>query len=525
MSRFTRRTVLKNAAGGALVLGAGGVLAGRGSANLGGTSSSRAAAGKPRHGGTLRVGLTGGTSADNADPNVASGQISFLTVSCLYDNIVWQNTSGQPVLRAAEEITPNKDATVWTIRLRKGMLFHDGREATAADLIYSIARIYNPKNPGQGLPSILGINMREVKALDRYTVRVPFSRAYATFIDNQATQSMITLLPRGFDPKKPIGTGPFKLVSLSPGQQVVMARNEHYWNDPLPYVDKLILTNYSDEISKVNALLGGQVDAVGLLSQDVLGAVTGSGKKVVISDGGGWNPLVMRTDTAPFTDVRVRQAFRLMVDRPKMMKLLFGGHGTLGNDVFIARWSRQYDRSLPQRAQDIEQAKSLLKAAGRDGMTVELVVSNIGQGTVNMAQLFAQDASAAGVKVKLRTVTPTEFFGPEFLQRSFTTDFWYNYSYFTSAANSIAPGAPFNETHWNDPKWTKLYKQALATVDVAKRTEIGRELQKIDWKRGGYIVPMFPPVIDGYAPNVHGAVQSRTGQTFNMGDFEHLWLS
>ena len=70
-----------------------------------------------------------------------------------------------------------------------------------------------------------------------------------------------------------------------------------------------------------------------------------------------------------------------------------------------------------------------------------------------------------------------------------------------------------------------LYAQALATVDEAKRNEIGHELQKIDNERGGYIIPMFPPVIDAYASNVHGAVQSRTGQTFNMGDFHHLWMS
>ena len=94
----------------------------------------------------------------------------------------------------------------------------------------------------------------------------------------------------------------------------------------------------------VNALLGGQVDVINELSQDVLGTVTGSGKKAVISPGGGWNPFTMRVDQAPFNDVRVRQAFRLR-GRPKQdaVETVFGGHGTIGNDVFCDLAHRSYD--------------------------------------------------------------------------------------------------------------------------------------------------------------------------------------
>src|SRR6201985_2490738 len=107
----------------------------------------------------------------------------------------------------------------------------------------------------------------------------------------------------------------------------------------------------------------------------------------------------MRVDMAPFTDVRVRQAFRLMVDREKMNRLVFGGHGTHGNVVFSI-WDTDYDHSLPQRQQDIAQAKSLLKQAGHENLTIQLVTADIAQGTVNMAQLLAQDAAQAGVTVQ-----------------------------------------------------------------------------------------------------------------------------
>jgi peptide/nickel transport system substrate-binding protein len=354
MNPMTRRQLLETATKGGLALGAGGLLASCGSASS--SVGSQAGTSTPRHGGTLRAGLTGGSSSDTLDPNTMVNNVDAARVANLYDTLVWTDAEGRPELRLAEEMTPNKDATVWTIRLRKDATFHDGRGVTADDLIFSIHRILNPKSPGQAASMLRGLDSAGIKKLDRYTISVPFSHRYSTFLESQANNAVtIYVLPTDFDPKHPIGTGPFKFVSFTPGQESVFARNESYWEQPLPYVDQLVMTDFGDEVSQVNALLSGQVDAVNLLSQDVMGTVTSSGKQIVISLGGGWNPFTMRVDSPPFNDVRVRQAFRLIVDRPKMMELVFGGHGTLGNDVFSI-WSSEYDHGIPQRRQDIPQA-------------------------------------------------------------------------------------------------------------------------------------------------------------------------
>ena len=200
------------------------------------------------------------------------------------------------------------------------------------------------------------------------------------------------------------------------------------------------MTDYADETSQVNSLLSGQVDVVNLLSQATLGTVTGSGKKVVISPGGGWNPFTMRVDAAPFDDVRVRQAFRFAVDREKMLQAVFGGHGTLGNDIF-AIWAPEYDRSIPQRTFDPEQAKSLLKAAGQSNLSIQLVTGDIAQGVVNMAEVFVSQAAAAGIKVQLRQVTVTDFYGPNYLKWVFAQDFWYYQPYFAQANQATLPGS------------------------------------------------------------------------------------
>jgi peptide/nickel transport system substrate-binding protein len=524
MKSITRRELLRDAGRGGLALGAGGLIAACGSSSPKTSTAAIKTSSAPRHGGTLTAGLIGGSSSDTLDPNSPVNNTDYARVANLYDSLVWQDAQGLPYLRVAEEMTPNKDATAWTIRLRKGVLFHDGREATAEDLIFSLKRVANPKAPGEAANALRGIDTAAIRKLDRYTVSVPFSRPYSILYEALANNITVYLVPVGFDPKNPIGTGPFKYVSFTPGQRSVFARWEHYWDQPRPYVDQLVMVDYSDSSSQLNALLSGQVDCVNLLSQDVISSVTSGGKRVVISDGGGWNPFTMRVDQAPFTDVRVRQAFRLMVDRPKMLDIVFGGHGTIGNDVF-GIWDPAYDHALPQRVQDIEQAKHLLRSAGRAGMSIELVTADIAQGVVNMAEVFAEDAAQAGVKVTLRQVTPTEFYGPNYLKWVFAQDYWYYQPYLPQVQQATLPTSPFNECHFDNPRYNALFQEALGTLDPAKRVAIAREMQMIDYTEGGYIIPFFPPVIDGYAPHVAGIVASKTGSSFNDWDFRSLWIT
>ena len=87
------------------------------------------------------------------------------------------------------------------------------------------------------------------------------------------------------------------------------------------------------------------------------------------------------------------------------------------------------------------------------------------------------------------------------------------------------PTAPFNETHWHNDRYDSLYSQAIATVDDSLRTELAHEMQRIDYTEGGYIIPFFPPVIDGYGSNVNGLVPSKGGLSLNSYDFKQLWLS
>jgi peptide/nickel transport system substrate-binding protein len=521
---ITRRDALRQAASGTLAVAAAGSLAACGSSSSASSATSTGRAGAPRRGGALKVGMTGGGGTDTLSSFNAVTAPDYARAVQLYEPLVRMNAQGHPELALAEELSPNHDATRWDIRLHQGATFHNGKDVTAADVLYTLQAITNPKSPGEAASSLARLNVPQAKQLDKYTLSVPCHAPFATFPQALSIVSFSGIVPVGYDVHHPIGAGPFKMGTFTPGTQSTFERFADYWKSPLPYADSLVITEFADETSQVNALLAGQLDAITFLSAASINQVQGNGHQVVISPGGGWNPFVMRTDLAPFNDVRVRQALRLVVDRQAMLNTVFLGHGTLGNDV-MGIWAPEYDHSLPQRTQDLEQAKSLLKAAGRENLTLQLVVADVAQGVLASAQVFAQQAQGAGVTVNLRQTTVTNFFGPNYLHWQFSMDQWYYDLYFPAVALATIPTAPFWETHYDNPRYTSLYNRGVATLDESARADLAHEMQHIEYTDGPYIIPFFAPVIDGHSRHVQGAVPAKNGAPFNEFDFKSLWLA
>jgi peptide/nickel transport system substrate-binding protein len=520
----SRRDFLKTglAAGAGGLLG-GALLSGCGTGNVV-RANTASTAGKARKGGTLRAGLTGGSTADTLDPLNAITNVDFSRIDNLYEPLIGLTPEAQPVFVLAQELTPNAKATEWTLRVAPGITFHNGKTLTADDVIYTFQQILNPKAPAAAAAGLASIDAKNMTKLDTYTVRIPCTRPFATLHQALAIPGYSDVIPVGYNPAAPVGTGPFRLKSFSPGTQSTFARYDGYWQSGLPYLDEIVITDYSDETSQVNALLAGQVDVVNLLSEDVISEVQGQGKSVLVSAGGGWNPFTMRVDAGTFSDVRVRQAMRLAIDRQQMLDLVFGGYGTLGNDVF-GIWAPEYDHSLPQRHQDIDQAKSLLKAAGAEDLHVQLITADIAQGTVLAAQVLAQQAAAAGITISVSDVTVNDFYGTNYLKWQFAQDYWFYNFYLPQVSLATLPTASFNETHWDNSRYNSLYDQAISTVDDSLRTELAHEMQQIEYTEGGYIIPFFPPVIDGYGTNVGGLVPSKIGLSLNAYDFKNVWIS
>ncbi len=529
----SRRDFLKGTVGGAAALGMGGLLAPHGTAGLEPTARSTAArasarpsVAKPKRGGRLRLASTGGGSSDTLDGNNAVENLDFARAPQLYDCLMEVDANATPQLALAEEVTPNANATEWTIRVRKGVEFHNGKELNIDDVLFTFNRILT--NKFSAASGLAFMNLPAAKKLDAYTVRIPMHAGYSIMPSTLMGEGEMSIVPVGYDPKKPVGTGAFKYQSFTPGQQSVFSRNANYWRSGEPYFDEVVITNFSDETSQVNALLSGAADVVDQLSIASVAPIKSGGKTIEIWGGPGWVPFTMRLDQAPFNDVRVRQAMRLLVDRPQMRLLAFGGYGLIGNDVFGAL-QPDYDTALPQHHQDIAQAKFLLKQAGHENLTTTLVTAPIKSGAVQMAEILKQQASAAGVTINLDSITSGSFFGPNYLKWTFAQDWWSGYPYLRQAGYSMIPGAPWDETHWDTSpygaRYLSIYKEALATVDIAKQNELVHELMTMDWTEGGYIIPVFTPVIAGQSNAVSGAGPQKTANPWINYHFRSLWFA
>ena len=522
---MTRRDALRKAAAGGAALSASGLLAACGSS---GTSSSGASStGTPapaqqklKAGGVLRIGATGGGAKDTIDAHQPTTDPDIMRQWNLYESLAVRSPDFSKLdMLIAESIEPvGSKPDAWTVRLKDGIEFHNGKTVGADDVIFSLQRITDPKDPKVGNSSISYIDRKNLKKIDERTVRIPLNLTNAAFPDDLG-QYFNAIVPTDYDPKKPVGTGPFKYQSFSPGERSVFVKNPNYWQPGRPYADQLVIIDFPDDTARTNALLGGQVEAINNLPAAQLAAVQGNPNlRVLSSPTGAWQPFTMRIDAAPFNDVKVRQAFRLMVDRKQMVQQVLSGQGSVANDLY-ARYDPTYASDLPQRNQDFEQAKSLLKQAGKENLTVELVTAPVFQGIVEAAQVFAEQAKGAGVNVKVRKVDTGTFYGDNYLKWPFAQDFWASRVYLAQVAQGDLPNSPFNETHWGKGKFESLINEARGTVDEAKRKEILHQAQQMQYDQGGYIIPYFSNIIDAYSSKVSGFVPAKSG--FPFGNY---WL-
>jgi peptide/nickel transport system substrate-binding protein len=125
--------------------------------------------------------------------------------------------------------------------------------------------------------------------------------------------------------------------------------------------------------------------------------------------------------------------------------------------------------------------------------------------------VFAAQAAGAGVTVNLDKTDTTTFFGPNYLKWPFAQDFWFTRNYIPQVEQGSLPNSPFNETHWADPTFQKLIRQAQGELDASKRTELLHAAQAIEYERGGYIVWAFSNQLDAYSSQVTGFRPGRSG--------------
>ncbi|HYY74886.1 MAG TPA: ABC transporter substrate-binding protein [Gaiellaceae bacterium] len=517
-TRFTRRRLLHGAAAAGLTLGSGGLLAacgGDGEETVGETGTTE---GAPRRGGRLRVAHVGAGRGESFNPARGS---SFIDAS-RYFNVFDPLSRVGPALEVepglALEWNPNEDSTLWEVKLRPDVVWHDGKPFTADDVIYTFRQMGDASHVSHA--SVLNINLRDVRKVDDLTLEIPLKSPNARLFDSFVQQNTVMVQDGARDFTRPVGTGPFMFESFTVGQRSLCSRNPNYWDEGKPYVDEWEDISIDDNAARLNALLAGEVDMISQMTfaqakqQQETGDI-----QVIAAESPALQVFLMAVDIAPFDDVRVREAFRLIPDRQALIDGALFGFGTVGNDL-AGKGMPFYAEDLPPREQDLEQAAALLREAGHESLEVTLHTSDIVPGFVEAATLFAEQAQGANVTVNVKREPANAYFDTSLLytKLDFAQSFWTYSSIPLWYEQALLSDAVWNETHWRDPETDRLIRQAQGAPDEETATELWHQIQQTQYEEGGYIVWAYQHLVDGAAQNVQGIEPS---SFFNLGGWNY----
>ncbi len=530
LGEMNRRRLLQLGLGVGVTLGGSALLGGCTSAPNGSHRTTGDSYTKPKRGGQYVRGIVGDGPQFAWNPGAGQGVGDYVRGVAVYDTLAFSGLAGaEPALAQSWEVTA--DAKLWTLHLRDGVRWHDGTPFTADDVVYTLKSMGSPYHYGNF--TVANVDLAGVRKRDDLTVEVPLKTPDAGWIDLTVGSTAALIKDGTKEWTRPVGTGAFVFESGEPGRRATFKRNPDYWMDGAPYPDSLVIVAISDDNAGLNAVSSGQVDAIEInatlaraLPQDLVASYTHP-------PAGAYTGLVMQTQKPPFNDVRVRQAMALAIDREAIDKQLFGGRGTIFNDLVGkgAKWSLPgySDEGLPQRAYDPDQAKSLLRQAGHSTLDVELAVTPM-FGLDQLAQLFKEQAAGAGINVALRELSPEAFYNPQqgYGSRPFSVTAWPVTSLRFFYDQALVSTAPLSEAGFKDPKFDQLYASAKAELDAAKAKQKWADVQRYVYEQ----VPFIWPVNGGgqaavYNKKVHNVFSDYTPDkvypTASIGDSPSGW--
>jgi peptide/nickel transport system substrate-binding protein len=487
-------------------------------------TSVGAATAKAKKGGTLRIGVVGSTN-DIIDGQAIVAKADQARLVTGWESLMTFDPNFAPTTNyGLAESVKVLSTTKAVVKLRKGLKFSNGKAVTADDVIYSWQRLLDPK---LALPTYKAAtefyDPSMIKKIDSLTVEFTMKKPTIGFETTLAAY-VNSVVPVGYTREGPqIGTGPYKLKSFTPGRESVHVRNPYYWRKGKPSFDTVIIQDFGDKPALVNALLSGQIDAAVDIPLTAIPQIQ-SNSNLTINEvnGGGWLCITMQTDVKPFDDVRVRQALRLIIDRQEILARALGGHGEIGNDLFGKVDPLYNANKFPQRTQDIAKAVALLNAAGftkEKPLEFELAAPDDTGGLIPLVQAFAEHCKKTDGVVKCTPkAMDATYWDTVYAKVGIFTSFWSPRAYLSQ----IGTAAGYGETNLEktNKAYNDIYVQASGEPDLAKRTALVKQLQKIEYEEGGFIIPCFNAFADAYSTKLKGVVKGRAS-SLNMDYYGH----
>jgi peptide/nickel transport system substrate-binding protein len=428
--------------------------------------------------GTLVFGLSG--NPDTLDPQKTAGTLTFQVVKSFYDTLVEPNTDGTIVPALAESWIVSPDGLIWTFKLRRNVVFHNGQPFTSKDVRASLERIKDEATASPKRSEFAAI--KEIRTPDAATVVIVLSQPYAPLLASLAS-GWGAILPSGLIASghnfgaEPVGTGPFKFEKWIRDNKITMVRNDTYWMKGLPKLAKVEFQIIPERAVQVQGLSAGVIDAVEFIDPEDL-PLFSSNPKVSIKKELTSLIMVMAMNCSrePLNDLRVRQAVNYAIDKQVVLDVAYGG-GKVGS-TFLDTGNAYYTDFSYLYPYNPDKARQLLKAAGVDTREFTITVPQNYPLHVKAAELIQQMLEKVGMHVKLQLVDWSTWLSSVYNGGNY--DFTViGHTGKLDPDGTLAGYGTGKYVKWINPTAAQKIKEAAAISDFAARKKLYTEVLEI----------------------------------------------
>src|SRR5574341_50886 len=449
--------------------------------------------------------------AESLDARTFSA-LAYVTLNLIHATLITVDAQGryQPALAESWRLV---NAHTWQFKLRKGARFGNGDEVTAQDVKFSVDFVLDPANKHPNRSRFTDI--KEAQVVDRHTINLVTRDPSGALLSNVFR---LFVLPSAYVKAKgleefaraPVGAGPFKVKSHTPGDRIVLVASRDFWGGA-PKLDEVTLRAIPEHATRMAAVETGEVDIAWFVPPEHVDRLKAKGFGITVVGTNQVRALVLGTQatrTKPLEDKRVRQALNYAVDKEGLNKFLFNGLWRVANGQVIGPAAFGHNPGLGAYPYEPERARRLLAEAGyASGFTVgfEFPVGRYIKDKES-AEAVAGQLQAVGVRLQLKPLESGVWFqkyiagtiGPVFMvDLGPSIDLDFVTERFPSWSQS---------KFWAYEPFDALFRKQRATVDQHERQKALWEMAALFREEAPLIFGLEVAAIHAVAPRVTGAV-------------------
>jgi peptide/nickel transport system substrate-binding protein len=463
-------------------------------------------------GGTLRISMN---VMEINDPSLADWSQKGNLFRAMLEPLAKVGADNVTYPYLAERWEANDDLTAWTFHLRQGIMWTNGDEFNADDVIANVEKWRDEEHGSSNFSRFSSIE--SVEKIDDYTVRFNLSAADIAIPEGLGDYPAL-IAHRNFwtdgqpFPENPIGTGPYVIDEYAVGQRASFNKREDvtWWGEEAlgkeVLLDRIEIIDHGDDVSAhLAALASGQVDLLYEMSTDAVPTVQDNDNLVLYETVTGQTGVArFHVTTAPFDDPRVRTAIRRCIDHEVLLQLAYQNLGTPGEDHHVCPIHPEYAQ-IPRPVQDYEEARRLLAEAGyEDGLDIEIYSVANPTWEPNTCQVIAEMVSPAGINLSVN-IMPGGSYWDRWTDWPFGFTSWTHRPLGVQVLNlAYRSGVPWNETNYSNPEFDSLLDQANGILDPDERRSVMAELEEMLQSDSIMIQPYWRAIHTASSTNLVG---------------------